>query len=217
MIRKSLEVPVLSIQRDESFMHELLLKEEEDAILATKSATSTPATESTDSQTTISTAASSFSEASTAATSFSSDTASAEKVESQRPEINAPKGVTDLLRLRTAFLFICSNYIPPHVTVSLKNSLLSNSSPTDFSPLDAHLAHLAKLRQDALAARSLGDMSRKRSLLDDEEDELRAEKKQKKEEEEKRKKAGESRGVKNLKKVNTTGMKKMSDFFKKKA
>ena len=40
--------------------------------------------------------------------------------------------------------------------------------------------------------------------------------KRKKDEEDKRQKAGESRGVKNLKKVNVTGMKKMSDFFKKK-
>ena len=54
-------------------------------------------------------------------------------------------------------------------------------------------------------------------MEDDDEDESRAEKKRKKDEEEKRKKAGESRGVKNLKKVNTAGMKKMSDFFKKKA
>jgi hypothetical protein len=53
-------------------------------------------------------------------------------------------------------------------------------------------------------------------MIEDEDSETRAEKKRKKEEEEKRKKAGESRGVKNLKKVNVSGMKKMSDFFKKK-
>jgi hypothetical protein len=35
------------------------------------------------------------------------------------------------------------------------------------------------------------------------------------EEEEKRKKAGESLGVKRLKKANITGMKKLSEFFKK--
>lgn len=50
---------------------------------------------------------------------------------------------------------------------------------------------------------------------DDEAIESRAEKKRKKEEDEKRKKAGESRGVKDLKKVDTTGMKKLSDFFGK--
>ena len=44
----------------------------------------------------------------------------------------------------------------------------------------------------------------------------RAEKKRK-EEEEKMKKAGESRGVRELKKVNTSGMKKLSAFFGKAA
>ena len=53
-------------------------------------------------------------------------------------------------------------------------------------------------------------------MIEDEDSETRAEKKRKKEEEEKRNKSGVSRGVKNLKKVNTSGMKKMSDFFKKK-
>jgi len=52
-------------------------------------------------------------------------------------------------------------------------------------------------------------------MNDDEAAETRAEKKRRKEEEEKRKKAGESRGLRDLKKVNVTGMKKMSDFFGK--
>jgi hypothetical protein len=62
----------------------------------------------------------------------------------------------------------------------------------------------------------MSDFSRKRGL-DDEEVEARADKKRKKEEEEKIKKAAESQAVRNLKKVNTTGMKKMSDFFGKAA
>jgi hypothetical protein len=68
---------------------------------------------------------------------------------------------------------------------------------------------------DALASRSLGDFSRKRSLVA-EDGETRAEKKRKEDEDEKRKKANQSRGVQALKKVNVSGMKKMSDFFKKK-
>ncbi|KAJ6166653.1 hypothetical protein N7470_002100 [Penicillium chermesinum] len=72
------------------------------------------------------------------------------------------------------------------------------------------------MRAEALASRKMSDFTRKRGL-DDEEVEARAEKKRKKEEEEKKAKASESRSVKNLKKVNTTGMKKMSDFFKKKS
>jgi hypothetical protein len=216
LVRKALEAPMLSIKREESSMQEPV-QEEEDAALA-ESGILTPATESADSQITVSTAATSFSEASTAATSFSSDSTLSQKVEIAQPIISAPEGIADLLRLRTAFSFICSNYLPPHLTSMLKDILSSpETSPIDFTPLETHLAHLSKLRQDALAARSLGDMSRKRSILDDDEDESRAEKKRKKEEEEKRKRAGESRGVKNLKKVNTTGMKKMSDFFKKKA
>ena len=51
---------------------------------------------------------------------------------------------------------------------------------------------------------------------DDETIEIRAEKKRKKEEEDNRKKAGVSMGLRKLQKVNTSGMKKMSDFFKKK-
>ncbi|EAQ84971.1 hypothetical protein CHGG_08985 [Chaetomium globosum CBS 148.51] len=50
----------------------------------------------------------------------------------------------------------------------------------------------------------------------DEEQDERAEKRRRQEAEEKAKKANMSRGVKNLMKVNTSGMKKMSDFFKKK-
>ncbi|KAJ4160514.1 hypothetical protein NW754_003633 [Fusarium falciforme] len=57
------------------------------------------------------------------------------------------------------------------------------------------------------------DYSRKRDR-DEEEDEARV--KKRKAEEEKKKKSMESRGVRELKKVNTKGMKKMSDFFKKK-
>jgi hypothetical protein len=72
---------------------------------------------------------------------------------------------------------------------------------------------VVKLRQDAAAVRSLTDYSRKRNIEDEDE---RAEKRRKKEEDDKRKKPTESRGVKNLKKVDVKGMKKMSDFFKKK-
>ena len=217
LVRKALEAPVLSIMREESSMHELA-KEEDGR--AAGSGISTPVTDSMDSQTTessTSTAASSFSEASTAATSFSEDSTTIIKPAPTIPTISAPEGVADLLRLRTAFFFISSSYLAPHLSEVVKKALTLPTSPADFTPLDTHLAHLAKLRQDALAARSIGDYSRKRNMYDEDEDgETRAEKKHKKDEEEKRKKAGESRGVKNLKKVNVSGMKKMSDFFKKK-
>ncbi|TGO42918.1 hypothetical protein BHYA_0004g00440 [Botrytis hyacinthi] len=211
LVRKALDVPMLSINRGEESTQEGL---SEEASISAKSGTSTPQiTESS-----AVTVASSLSEASTAATSISGDLADASKDEKiSIPSIDAPEGVADLLRIRTAFFFICSNYIAPHLSDILKNSLKSSASPIDFTSLDSHLAYLTKLRQDALAARSMGDYSRKRATVgDDEEIETRAEKKRKQDEEDKRKKAGESRGVKNLKKVNTSGMKKMSDFFKKK-
>ncbi|TVY58179.1 Ribonuclease H2 subunit B [Lachnellula suecica] len=200
--RKVLEVPIMSIRREESSLNE------EDAPADTLNTQST--TTSTDS------AATSFSEASTAATLCSEDITDTQlKTPAVRP-ITAPEGVVDLLRLRTALFFICSKYISPHLSETIKKLLVTSASIVDFAPLETHLAHLAKLRQEALAARQLSDHSRKRGLEEDEDGEGRAEKKRKKEEEEKRKKAGESRGVKNLKKVNVAGMKKMSDFFKKK-
>lgn len=215
LVRKALDVPVLSINRGEESFQEGL---NEEASMSTKSGTSTPRIESQITESSTDTVASSLSEASTAATSISGDLANASKDEKiSIPSIDAPEGVADLLRIRTAFFFICSNYIAPHLSDILKNYLKSSASPINFTSLDSHLAYLTKLRQDALAARSMGDYSRKRATVgDDEEIETRAEKKRKQDEEDKRKKAGESRGVKNLKKVNTSGMKKMSDFFKKK-
>jgi hypothetical protein len=210
LIRKALEVPILSIKRDDSSLSELV--NEEDPVRA-DSGVETPPIETTDTQTTTATTNStttSFSEASTAI-SFSAVT------QTPLPPINAPDGVANLLRLRTALFFICSAYLAPHLAEVMKKSLSSPSSPADFGPLDTHLAHLTKLRQETLAARSFGDYSRKRSMNEDDEGlETRAEKKRKNDEEEKRKKAGESRGVRDLKKVNVSGMKKMSDFFKKK-
>ncbi|KAF5870140.1 putative ribonuclease h2 subunit b protein [Botrytis fragariae] len=218
LVRKVLDVPVLSINRGEESTQEGLNEEQSTSV---NSGTSTPRAESQNTQITDSSAdtvASSISEASTAVTSISGDLAGVSKDEKiSMLSIDAPEGVADLLRIRTAFFFICSNYIAPHLSDTLKNFLKSSASPIDFTSLDGHLASLTKLRQDALAARSMGDYSRKRATVgDDEEIETRAEKKRKQDEEDKRKKAGESRGVKNLKKVNTSGMKKMSDFFKKK-
>ena len=203
LVRKALDPPMLSIKRDDSSLSEP----------AQEDGAETPDTQVTASDT----AASSFSEASTSATSFSEDsqvTVTVDKPAEQSP-IDAPDGVAELLRLRTALLFICSAYLAPHITESLKKILSTSILTVDFGPLDAHLAHLAKLRQEALASRSLGDFSRKRSMAA-EDGETRAEKKRKADEDEKRKKANQSKGVQALKKVNVSGMKKMSDFFKKK-
>ena len=125
-------------------------------------------------------------------------------------------GLYYLMRLRTALSYIIANYVPSAIASSLNTLISSGKSQVDFKTLDEHLANIAKMHADALASRSLGDFSRKRSMYDDDDSaETRAEKKRKQEEDERKKKATESRGVKDLKKVDTTGMKKMSYFFGK--
>ena len=85
----------------------------------------------------------------------------------------------------------------------------------DFTPLDTHLKYLSSLHEEARALRALSDnITRKRGLDDDEAAEERAEKKRRKEEEDKKKKQ-ESNAMKALKKVDTSGMKKLSSFFTK--
>lgn len=101
--------------------------------------------------------------------------------------------VDGLLRLRTALSHMITSYIPPTLEAALHEKLASSESPIDFKPLDVRLAHIANIRAETLASRSLTDYSRKRSTNeDDEAAEAWAEKKQKKEDEEKRRKAGES-------------------------
>lgn len=126
----------------------------------------------------------------------------------------ASEEVVKLQRLRVAFNFICSSYVAPPMAEMLKGRLDKATDLVDFKPLEEYLTRLATLRQDAAAARST-DYSRKRTM--DEAEDERAEKRRKKEAEEKAKKANQSRGVKELMKVNTSGMKKLSEFFKKKA
>jgi hypothetical protein len=213
-IRKALEVPILCLKRDESY-HDELRKAEEEA----EKAVSTPSKQTAESQE----SQSSVGSISTAATSFCSESSFSAKeaptslLKASKPQISAPPGIPHLLRLKTAFQFLLSSYIPLHIHTPLLTLLTTSPSIIDLTPLTAHLTHLAALRKEALAARSLNEVSgNKRRMEDELEDEERNEKRRKKEEDEKRKKAGESRGVKNLKKVNVSGMKKMSDFFKKK-
>ncbi|KAK0617145.1 ribonuclease H2, subunit B [Immersiella caudata] len=202
-VTKALEAPILGIRS----------KPSPSAESKSTSESSTPQADGADSQSTVSsveTSASSASEASTVATSVSGDSGANEVLTSA---ITASEEVIKLQRLRIAFNFICSSYIAPPLAGQLKE-LVSKSSSVDFTPLDEYITQLAKLRQEAMAARA-PDYSRKRAL-DDEEEYERAEKRRKKEEEDKVKKANQSRGVKQLAKINTSGMKKMSDFFKKK-
>ncbi|KAE8150564.1 ribonuclease H2, subunit B [Aspergillus avenaceus] len=156
----------------------------------------------------------------TPATSTSVSSPSGDSTPMTEPSPDEPKASDDvarLLRLSTALTFMKESYLPTTLCTKIDGKLSSSESPIDFKPMHDHLKHVAKLRAEAVASRSLGDFDRKRGVDDDEAEDSRAEKKRRKEEEEKRKKTGESRGVRDLKKVNTTGMKKMSDFFTKAA
>ena len=207
-VAKALEAPILGIK---SKPPANTVGKEASASTVGTGASNSPQPDAGDSQSTVSsieTAASSVSEASTTATSVSDEPAAQEFVTNA---VTASPEVVGLQRLRVAFNFICSAYIGPDLAGVLKNAL-TTSLAEDFAPLDEYLAQLTKLRQDAAAARST-DYSRKRTM---EEDDERAEKRRKKEEEDKARKANQSRGVKKLAKVNTSGMRKLSDFFKKK-
>ncbi|MCJ1435057.1 hypothetical protein MMC27_004427 [Xylographa pallens] len=200
-VRRALEVPVVSLKRETTLVSNPSCEGEtfrdEDTL------------EASDSQTSI-------------GTSCTSDTMSSdnttitvpEKLDQAEMAAETPTEVLGLLRLRVALTYLLSAYVPPHLATTLTHLLGSSDSPIDFGVCDRYLSHIAELRAQALASRSLGDFSRKRGIDEDEDGaESRAEKKRKKEEEEKRKKAGQSRGVRDLKKVDTSGMKKMSDFF----
>ena len=147
----------------------------------------------------------------TSSTSVEPDNAEAEK--QTRQQNAAPESIVQLLRLSTALSFIKESYLSDSLRKKMDKMLASPQSPIDFTPLTVHLEHVAALRAEALASRSLFGGGKRNADEEDDEAEARGEKKRKKEEEEKKKKAGESKGVRNLKKVNTIGMKKMSDFF----
>ncbi|KAI0002614.1 ribonuclease H2, subunit B [Xylariaceae sp. FL0662B] len=218
-VAKALEAPFVGIKREATTASVSQTQEQTQTETATtESGASTPKVESIDSQLSASstdTTGSSASDASTAATSVTEETATVAAMAELAPSVQASAEIVKLQRLRTAFNFLCSSYIAPAQAADLKKRLDEEKSLVDLAPLDAYLAQIAQMRQEAAAARSMADYSRKH-VLDEEERADRAEKKQKRDEEEKRKKAGESRGVRDLKKVNTAGMKKMSDFFKKK-
>lgn len=201
-IRRALEVPMMALKRAGSSLSETPKLCQEDQSISRR-----PSSDQESSQKTII----SIDPTMTASTA----TSMLSIPETHDPSVQV-SNVESLLRLRTALSYMISSYIPPPIEAALNEKLASSSSPIDFKPLDVQLGHIATLRAEALASRSLADFSRKRSTNeDDEAAEARAEKKQRKEDEEKRRKAGESKGVRDLKKVDVSGMKKMNDFFAK--
>ena len=202
-IRKALETPLMVVKREESSVSTATMPQDE-----------VPTSESVVPDLVESQASTVSSESIASALSTTTETTIPEDVD---PQINASE-LYDLLRLRTALSYVISSYVPPAIAERLHTMMSSGESPVDFKSLDDHLTHIARMRAEALASRSLGDFSRKRSMYeDDDAAATRAEKKRKTEEEERKKKASESRSIKDLKKVDTKGMKKMSDFFGKAA
>jgi hypothetical protein len=130
-------------------------------------------------------------------------------------DTKVPNGLAELQRIRTALDFITRAYLPPTLQTQVKD-MLSQAYSSEFAPLDTYMASQNARRAEVQALRAISDnISRKRSAADsDEAAEQRAEKKRKKEEEDARRKS-ESRAMKELKKVDTTGMKKISSFFTK--
>ena len=153
-----------------------------------------------------------FSETGSAATDATTATT---PVTTPKTDPDTPSSIPSLLRLKTAFTYITALYVPPVLSLTLASLLETPStSSIDFTPLNTHLAHIAALKSEAAQAHSFTDIGRKRGCDADEGEygSAAAEKKRKMEEDEKKRKTV-SRGVRDLKKVNVKGMKKMSDFF----
>ena len=200
-VKRELAVPILSIKREESGVS--ATDEEVNTTAGADNSESSSTATSQDTQTSTSTVTSD----STAATSISSTPA-------VHPA-SASEEVIHLLRLRTALNFVLASYIPPTLRAGLE-SLLATSEVFDFTPLDKHLEHVNAMKKEAQALRSLSDnISRKRSAMEDDEAVEKAEAKKRKKEEEELRKKNTSRGVQQLKKADTSGMKKLSSFFTK--
>lgn len=198
-VKQALEVPVLSIKREESGVSAATDDATPGADTQDRSAVDSQATNgATATDTTADTAA--------ASVGFSSSEV--------KPA--APDGIPNLIRLRTALNFIITSYIPTDLRITINKALASPNSPIDFAPLESHLGHLADLKKQAHALRSISDnISRKRTAEDDEGDLEKAEAKKRKKEEDEFKKKNTSRGVQQLAKADTSGMKKLSSFFTK--
>lgn len=194
-IRKALEAPVTALKREESS-----ISEQSEASREEKRVSDSRLMDSMGSQSIIETSCS----------------ISSANIEITNPDVEPleekDENIAYLLRLRTALSYMTQSYLPSYIAISLNTKLCSVSSPVDFAPLDQYLANLSTLRAEALASRSMFDFSRKRSLQEDDEvAESRINKKRKKEEDEKKRKASESRA----KKIDLSGMKKISEFFGK--
>ena len=196
-VKQALETPVLSVKR-------------EDSNISIAAEDSTPGAESKSD--TAATSQASTSTTNDATTSTPDTSVTATPVEDKSSPADE---VVGLLRVRTALDFLIISYTPASLRTAIQDILKAPTSPVDFVPLDKHLEYVAGLKKQAQALRSLSDnISRKRGADDD--DALdKAEAKRKKKEEDEIKKKNTSRGVQQLAKADTSGMKKLSSFFTK--
>lgn len=200
-IKTALEVPIMNIKCEDSGLSEISTTT---SIVLEDAATPSTTTESQLSVTT------SLDSQTTATTVSDSEAPS-------KPALATPPEIPHLLRLRTSFTYLTATYLPPTLRTHL-TSLLSVSTTPDFAPLATHLAALAALKAEAFSLRSISDnISHKRNFEEDDERIAEREEKKRKKDEDEKKKKSESRAVKQLKKVDTSGMKKLSSFFTKAA
>ena len=133
-------------------------------------------------------------------------------------EWNPSKEVLEQMRLKTAIDFIFSLYVPSSLKSTFNEDIVSKKM-VDLEQANEHLRKVQSLKEEAIALRKLSQSATRKRCAEEEDDEAqeaREEKRRKKEEEEKKMKQ-ETRAMKELKKVNTSGMQKLSSFFSKKA
>jgi hypothetical protein len=188
-IKTALDVPIMNIRREESSLTGV--SNTENDVTATESSISVNM--SMESQTSIET------------TVTTPDATSDLPTQST---LTTPPEIPHLLRLRTALTYLTCSYLPC--------ALAPITTAHTYPALTSHLAAISQLRSEAAALRSISDnISRKRGFEEDEEKLAEREEKKRKKEEDEKKKKTEARGIKQLKKVDTSGMKKMSSFFTK--
>jgi hypothetical protein len=189
-VKTPLEIPIMTIQREES------------SLTGTSStSTSTEKDSQSDSQVSHDT------------TITVPDTTHESGEGQQQQQLTTPPTIPPLLRTHTSLTYLSTSYLPPTLRPLITTYL--STSPV-FTPLTTHLAAIASLKSSALALRNISDnVSRKRAIEEDDDKAAEREEKKRKKEEDEKKKKSEGRAVKALKKVDVSGMKKMSAFFGK--
>ena len=171
-IRQALVTPMMAVKRENPTM--------ENNAASTNGGESQPENQETQSSTTTTTTIPGTSNSDSATPSGESGDSTPATEATPDETISSQDNVTRLLRISTALSFMKESYISTPLCARFDELLASPAeSPVDFKPLQDRLQHIANLRAEALASRSLGDFSRKRGAEDEDAAEARAEKKRK--------------------------------------